>query len=95
MSVELDEFIEYFNKKHEEQFDIIRCEISHEEIQNLSQYKDIDEALDYLINIHHLEIDKTKFHSVEIITEVFQEGKENKKLIKPQLIIRLTKYLKN
>jgi hypothetical protein len=52
--------------------------------------KDEQEALDHLINVHGLKIDKNRFYSADIITEVFQEGKENQRLLKPQLIIRLT-----
>jgi hypothetical protein len=90
INFENEKFIKYFYQRHESQFEIIKRDISHEELQYMAGIKDEQEALDHLINVHGLKIDKNRFYSADIITEVFQEGKENQRLLKPQLIIRLT-----
>lgn len=85
------QIFEYFHEKYENHFDIIRHSISHEELMAMSAMSTNDEGLDYLIDIHGLDINKEKVYSIEVITEVLQEGKENKRLLKPQLNIKLNK----
>lgn len=91
MITDIDKFVDYFNKRHESQFEIIKIEISHEELMSLSGYQEINEAIDYLNSIHDLKIDKEKFHSIEVITEMFQEAEGNQRLKKPEIVIRMLK----
>ena len=82
MRSEYDNFVNYFYQKHEEQFEIVRIKISHEEVQNLHNFDDMDTALDYLLEVYKITNDKNKFHSAEIITE------DN---FKPQLTLKFLK----
>lgn len=82
MRSEYDSFVNYFYQKHEEQFEIVRIKISHEEVQNLHNFDDMDTALDYLLEVYKITNDKNKFHSAEIITE---------DTFKPQLTLKFLK----